>query len=139
MSDTSSCACVGAPTLIFACSGASDVGEIADHAARQLRDQGVGKMYCLAGIGGQVSGIVKTTEAAGKILAIDGCPLNCAKGTLEQAGFKDFAHVRLADLGMVKGCSPVSEARVTAVVDAGRKALAVQPDRPERAGGACCG
>ena len=128
MSDKN-CACSGAPTLIFACSGASDVGEIADHAGRQLRDQGVGKMYCLAGLGGHVSGIVKTTEAAGKILAIDGCPLNCAKSTLEQAGMQGFAHVRLADLGLAKGNAAVSAERVAQVVAAGTAALAEVSNR----------
>jgi uncharacterized metal-binding protein len=123
VSNSASCACSGAPTLIFACSGASDVGEIADHAARRLRDQGAGKMYCLAGIGGRVSGIVKTTEAAGKVLAIDGCPLDCAKNSLVQAGFQRFEHVRLADLGLAKGSSPVTEDRVTKVVAAGVAAL----------------
>ena len=124
MSDAKNCACSGAPTLIFACSGASDVGEIADHAARQLRNQGAGKMYCLAGLGGRVSGIVKTTEAAGKILAIDGCPLDCAGKTLEQAGIQRFEHVCMADLGLTKGSSPVSEDRVAKVAAAGVAALA---------------
>jgi uncharacterized metal-binding protein len=137
MSDSTSCACSAAPTLIFACSGASDVGEIADHAARELRNQGAGKMYCLAGIGGRVSGIVKTTEAAGKVLAIDGCPLDCAKNTLVQAGFQRFEHVRLADLGLAKGSSPVTEDRVTKVVAAGLAALSNAGGQARS--GCCCG
>jgi uncharacterized metal-binding protein len=32
----------------------------------------IGKMFCLAGIGGQLSGIVKTIVAASSILAIEG-------------------------------------------------------------------
>lgn len=137
MSDAKSCACSDAPTLIFACSGASDVGEVADHAARRLRDQGAGKMYCLAGIGGKVSGIVKTTEAAGKILAIDGCPLNCAKHSLEQAGIQTFEHVRLADLGLIKGGSPVTDDNVAKVVSAGVTVLSKPGCGPAKAG--CCG
>ncbi len=78
--------CSGGPKLIFACSGAADVGEIADRTARQLTKEGAGKMFCTAGIGGRVSGIMKTTESADKILAIDGCPSNCVKNSLEQAG-----------------------------------------------------
>jgi uncharacterized metal-binding protein len=74
MSNTTSCACNAAPTLIFACSGAADVGAIADQAARQLTREGRGKMFCLAGIGGRVSGILASTESAAQILAIDGCP-----------------------------------------------------------------
>ena len=82
--------------MIFACSGAADVGAIADQAARRLTKDGAGKMYCLAGVGGRVSGIMATTESAAKILAIDGCPLNCVKNCLEQAGFKKYEHLQLA-------------------------------------------
>ena len=77
----------GNPVLIFACSGAADVGAITDKAARTMAQQGIGKMFCLAGIGGRVDGIVKATKSADKILAIDGCPMNCTKRCLEQAGF----------------------------------------------------
>src|SRR4030042_3189527 len=100
MSEQNPQICSGGPTLIFACSGAADVGEIADRAARKLTKEGVGKMFCLAGIGGRVSGIMKTTEAASKILAIDGCTLNCAGRCLEEAGFTEFEHLELADLDM---------------------------------------
>ncbi len=87
-----SCECSSAPTLLFPCSGGSDVGALSDQTARQLTAAGTAKMYCLAGIGGRVSGILASTQSADKIVAIDGCPLNCAKATLEQAGFSDFAH-----------------------------------------------
>ena len=43
--------CTGASTLIFPCSGGSDVGALSDLAARQMTRDGTGKMYCLAGIG----------------------------------------------------------------------------------------
>ena len=73
MTETSKdCACSAAPKLIFSCSGAADVGEVADRAARELTRKGEGKMFCLAGIGGRVSGIMATTQAAARILAIDG-------------------------------------------------------------------
>lgn len=107
--------CRGGPTLIFACSGAADVGEIADRAARKLTKDGIGKMFCLAGVGGRISDIMKTTESADKILAIDGCPLNCVKNCLEQAGFNKFIHLQLADMGLEKGKSPVIEKNVAEV------------------------
>lgn len=96
----SNCCCSGSLQLVFSCSGAADVGEVADKAARRMSADGVAKMFCLAGIGGRVSGIVKSTEAAGRIMAIDGCPLHCARKTLEEAGFADFGHVCLSDLGL---------------------------------------
>ncbi|QLA15381.1 putative zinc-binding protein [Desulfolutivibrio sulfoxidireducens] len=115
MAGEKSCACSTAPKLIFFCSGGADVGAVADRAAQKLTRDGVGKMFCLAGIGGRVSGIVKSTEAACKILAIDGCTLDCAAKTLKEAGFADFVHVRLTDLGCEKGNTPVDDDRVAAV------------------------
>ncbi len=88
MNSNPQCTCQSAPKLIFPCSGASDVGGLADHAARQMTLDQKGKMYCLAGIGGRVNTIMETTKAAGKILVIDGCPQECARKTMEQAGFK---------------------------------------------------
>ncbi len=115
MSNQQSCGCGGGPRLIFACSGAADVGEIADKAARKLTRDGKGRMFCTAGLGGRISGILKTTEAADGVLAIDGCPLNCVKSSLEQAGFTAFKHLQLADLGLEKGRSPATEASINKV------------------------
>ena len=119
-----SCACGTAPQLIFSCSGAADVGHISDLAARRLTREGTGKMFCLAGIGGRVSGIMETTKAASKILAIDGCPLDCARKSLEEAGIKDFEHLRLTDIGMEKGQSSVTDDLVDQVVARGKQQLA---------------
>ncbi len=116
--------CTAAPKLIFSCSGAADVGEISDRAARKLTTEGAGKMFCLAGVGGRVSGIMASTESAAAILAIDGCPLDCTKRTLEEAGFTRFTHLRLSDLGMEKGKSPATEERIATVVDQGKGRLA---------------
>ena len=124
MSDKPTCACGGAPALIFPCSGGSDVGALADLAARQMTRDGSGKMYCLAGIGGRVSGILASTESAAKILAIDGCPLNCAKKTLELAGFSGFEHLCLADIGFLKGQSPATPENIATVAQATAPKLA---------------
>ena len=123
MSDKTTCACAGAPKLIFACSGAADVGAVADQAARKLTKDGAGKMFCMAGIGGRVPGILATTQSAARILAIDGCPLNCVKNGLEQAGFKQYEHLQLADLGMEKGKTPPTQEAVDKVVAVGRDKL----------------
>ena len=124
MSSQPACACATAPKLIFPCSGGSDVGALSDLAARQMTRDGSGKMYCLAGIGGRVSGILASTESAGRILAIDGCPLNCAKKSLELAGFSGFAHLCLADVGFQKGQAPATPANVAQVVQAAAPRLA---------------
>ncbi|MFA6290958.1 MAG: putative zinc-binding protein [Victivallales bacterium] len=117
MDEKKACGCGTAPKLIFACSGAADVGAIADQAARKLTRDGKGKMFCTVGIGGRVSGIMETTKSAGKILAIDGCPLNCVKNCLEKAGFANFAHVQLADLGLEKGKTPATDENIALVAE----------------------
>lgn len=111
------CGCSAAPKLIFSCSGAADVGELADRTARKLSRNGNGKMFCLAGIGGRVSGIIKSTEAAASILAIDGCALDCTKKSLEEAGLKNFNHLRLTDLGFEKGNTEVDTDAIAQVAD----------------------
>lgn len=115
--------CSSGPTLIFACSGAADVGEIADRAARKMTKDGAGRMFCLAGVGGRVGPIMKKTEEASKILAIDGCPLNCVKSCLEQAGFNNFIHMQLADIGLEKGKSPATEENIAKVAEKGSALL----------------
>ncbi len=113
------CSCGGGdagPKVIFSCSGCADVGELADQTARKLTRDGSGKMACLAGISGRVSGIVKSAEAAQSILAIDGCPLDCTRKTLEIAGFSKVNHLRLSDLGFEKGKTEVSTASIASVI-----------------------
>ncbi len=72
-------------------------------------------MYCLAGLGGNVDAIVQTTGEASKILAIDGCPLECAKKTLFQAGIDSFEHLEITSIGLEKGCTAVNEGNVAVV------------------------
>jgi len=123
VSETKSNQCSGGPKLIFACSGAADVGEIADRAARQMAKDGIGKMFCLAGIGGRVDGIIKTTQEASQILTIDGCGLDCAKKSLELAGFSDFKHLQLTELDMEKGKTAVTEQTIAKVVEKGSEVM----------------
>lgn len=118
------CACNAAPKLIFACSGAADVGALADQAARQLTRNGTGKMFCMAGIGGRVGAIMKSTEAASAILAIDGCPLDCVKKSLQEAGISKFEHLQLASLGFEKGKSQLSDEAISKISQKGSELLA---------------
>jgi uncharacterized metal-binding protein len=124
MDSNSSTQCTGGPKLIFACSGAADVGEIADHAARKMTKNGSGNMFCMAGIGGKIAGIIKKTEAASKILAIDGCELDCVKSCLHQAGFQEFEHFRVTDLGMQKGQAAINDENIATVAQRGAALLA---------------
>lgn len=96
------CSCSSAPTLFLPCSGGSNVGQIANDVARQLATEGCGKFFCLAGIGGHVSGMIESAKASATIVAIDGCGVTCALKTLEAGGVPVSHHIVLTDWGIEK-------------------------------------
>ncbi len=96
------CLCEPNEILIFSCAGSSNVGQIANQAAVRLTQEGIGRYFCLAGIGGHVSGMIESTKAGKMLIAIDGCPVACAKKTLEHAGFNIDEYVQVTDLGIEK-------------------------------------
>ncbi len=61
--------------------------------------------------------------ANAKVLAIDGCPIDCAKKLLEKQGFSGFAWLRVTDLGLEKGKSPVTEDAIATVASKCRELL----------------
>ena len=77
------CLCEPAEILIFPCSGASNCGQVTNEVGLRLRENGKGTMYCTAGIGGHVKGLVEGARQAKILVAIDGCPMGCAKKCLE--------------------------------------------------------
>jgi len=105
------CMCNEAGVLIFPCSGGSDVGELSDRVARKMAKCGQAKMFCLSGIGAHIPGMIESTKAANKLIAIDGCPVSCSKKTLEHAGFKVMAF-NLKDMGFEKGKTKVNEENI---------------------------
>jgi uncharacterized metal-binding protein len=96
------CLCEPDEILIFSCAGSSNVGQIANQAAVRLAQEGVGRYFCLAGIGGHVSGMIESTKAGKMLIAIDGCPVGCAKKTLEHTGFNIDEYVQVTELGIEK-------------------------------------
>jgi len=112
-----------AQPIIYACSGCSDAGELADRVARQLAREGVGEMSCLAGIGGRVKPLMIKGQKAERIIVIDGCPLNCARHTLRLAGLAESEHVELHKLGHRKGSCPVTDERIVEATAAAREQI----------------
>ncbi len=92
------CSCGEVGTLYFPCSGAADVSGLADQVARRLQKYGKGKMYCLAGIGAVVSGMIESTRSAKARVVIDGCPVACGKKAFEKAGIEAYSFI-LTDVG----------------------------------------
>ena len=116
--------------LVFVCSGAADVGELTDRAARQLRQEGLGTMSCLASIGARDSDITFNAEIADRVLLIDGCPKACARRTFAEAGLSRFTHFDLSEAGLKKGRSPVTAENIQSVVNHAAKLLASDAPKP---------
>ena len=57
---------------------------------------------CTIGIGARAPGLMKSAEGSDRIIAIDGCPVNCASKTFELAGFKVDRHIIIFELGIKK-------------------------------------
>ncbi|MEQ9545045.1 MAG: putative zinc-binding protein [Marinobacter sp.] len=88
--------------LIYACSGCSDVAQLANNAAVRLDHAGEFEMSCISGVGGKVPALVKTARSGRPIMVIDGCPLHCARECLANVGVVPDDHVRLYDFGFKK-------------------------------------
>jgi uncharacterized metal-binding protein len=102
MSEETKCSCGSANVAIFPCAGAANVGQLSNRIAIELEKQGIGNLMCTAGIGARATGLMKSAEASDRIIAIDGCPINCASKTLELAGFKANRQIVISELGIKK-------------------------------------
>lgn len=95
--------CSPSEILIFTCSGSSNVGQVANQVAVDLQQEGIGKMLCLAGIGGHVSGMIASARAGKRLIGIDGCPVACTRKTMEHADLNITDYVMITELGFEKG------------------------------------
>lgn len=97
----SSC-CAGQKTLVFACSGGSNVGQLSNEAAKRLDIEGVGSFFCMAGVGGGLPGMVAKSKETDATIVIDGCDIGCTKAAFEREGVPMSQYVVITDLGIEK-------------------------------------
>lgn len=117
------CSCGKKVMIVYPCSGAADVGEIADRAARKVSKETCVKMSCLAGIGGNMSGFIESAKAAELVIVIDGCQVSCAKKTLETHGVKKFKHLIVTECGFTKGKTDVTECNVGKIYEQAKQLI----------------
>lgn len=93
-------------TLVYACAGCADVGNIADQIGRKLRHEGFAtpQASCLAGIGAGIKVFIDAAKAADKVITIDGCEVECASKTLQNIGIQPQVFI-LTQMGLEKGNS----------------------------------
>jgi hypothetical protein len=56
-----------------------------------------GKMFCLAGIGGELSGFVQSARDVTEMVVIDGCSVGCGKAIFAKAGVPLKNYVVITD------------------------------------------
>lgn len=96
------CICKAEEITILPCSGGSNCGQIANQAAVSLDTQGVGKIYCLAGIAAHIDGMVESARGAKRLVVLDGCQVACGKKTIEHAGLKVTDWICVTEEGIAK-------------------------------------
>ncbi|OPY48661.1 MAG: DGC domain protein [Methanosaeta sp. PtaU1.Bin060] len=102
MDEKKKCLCSSGDTKIVACSGASNVGQMANQAAIDLAKEKVGDFFCLAGVGAHIKGMIKSGKEADLVIALDGCAVQCATKTLQHAGIEPAIQVIVTELGVEK-------------------------------------
>ena len=134
------CCASGGNIMILACSGGSNVGQLSNQAAVELTQEGFGKMFCLAGIGGRLSGFVQSAKDVPDMVVIDGCEMGCAKATLKQAEVPMRSYLVLTDLGIEKNKDfKLKRGEIDKVKGAVREACTrQQTTAPSASGGASC-
>ena len=99
---TQECCTESKEIMILACSGASNLGQLSNQAAVELTQEGFGKMFCLAALGAHLQNFVRSAQNASHLIAVDGCPVGCARHVLEHVGVRPQSYVVLYDLGIEK-------------------------------------
>jgi len=102
------------------------------------------KMFCLAGIGGHLSGFIQSAKDVLQIVAIDGCPVGCARATLEHAEISIKRYLVLTDLGIEKNKDfKLRKEEVQKVKEAIKEACAREQDiilpTAQISSNGCCG
>ncbi|OPY43916.1 MAG: DGC domain protein [Methanoregulaceae archaeon PtaU1.Bin222] len=109
----------GKKRVLFPCSGASNTGQMSNHAAVRLAQEGFGILACTAGIPIRAPATMDKVEKGEEMVAIDGCPVACARKVLEQQGITVGQHIIVTDLGIKKTGELIpSDEEIEKVVDA---------------------
>jgi len=113
------CECEAKRVVVLPCSGGSNVGQLSNAAAVKMTQAGVASMFCLAGIGGHISGMIASCKGADEIIVIDGCSVACAKKTLEHAEIPIAKYIVVTELGIEKNKNfDLNESDIAKIIDA---------------------
>ncbi len=128
--------------MLLPCSGASNLGQLANQAAVELTREGYGKMFCLAAIGAGLPNFVKSAQTVPTLVAIDGCQVACTKHLLNKADVPIGSYVVVQELGIEKNMNTILDPAQVEKVKEAVKSLGAQPccsASEQAANSTCCG
>jgi len=96
------CECTAEEITFLPCSGGSNCGQITNQVAIKLDEEGVGHIYCLAGVAAHIDGMVESARGAKRLVALDGCQVACAKKAIEHARLTVTDWICVTEAGVTK-------------------------------------
>ncbi len=99
---TLKCECTAEEITFLPCAGGSNCGQITNQVAIKLDEEGIGHIYCLAGIAAHIDGMVESAKGAKRLVALDGCQVACARKAIEHAGLKVTDWICVTEEGVAK-------------------------------------
>jgi len=96
--DNNCCAVIPGTRVVLTCSGASNLGQIANAMSTRLQHCGMAKMTCLAAVAAGLPKFISNIETADDLLLIDGCKIACGKKVLENAQINKYRYYVVSDM-----------------------------------------
>ncbi|HEY4976130.1 MAG TPA: putative zinc-binding protein [Gaiellaceae bacterium] len=101
MSDTSALDSQTEP-LVYACSGASNLGQLSNEIALRLDGERLAEMSCAEAVGIEAGAPYAAALSGRPVIAISGCPLACADRLLSEHGVEVTHSFQLENKGVSK-------------------------------------
>jgi uncharacterized metal-binding protein len=102
--------------LVYSCSGCSSAAQLANKLAVRMDRSFMAEMSCIAGVGGNVSSLVRKAQSGRDTIVFDGCSLHCARKCLQNIDTKPTIHIDLSTHKIKKvfheDASPEEEERI---------------------------
>src|SRR5664280_224015 len=88
--------------LVYACSGASNLGQLTNEIAIRLDRSGLAEMSCAEAVGIEAGAPYAAALSGRPVVAISGCPLACASRLLVEHGVTVTSAFQLENRGVLK-------------------------------------
>ena len=88
--------------LVYACSGASNLGQLTNEIAIRLDRAGLAEMSCAEAVGIEAGQPYAAARSGRPVVAISGCPLACADRLLAEHGVAVASSIQLENRGVLK-------------------------------------